>query len=456
MMRHVAIIDTPLAPGSSPSPATGTQLRDRDEGGAARRHLTGALILTVTMLGVSAANYVLNLLLARFLTPAEFGDANLAVNLVLAAAAAAATLQLLSARNGAIADPQGIQARRRLTRWAWGVGATIGIGLALGSSILADTFNTSTPLLFVVIGLGIPVYLAQAVMRGALQGDLRLGRLAISYAIEAATRVGIALLMLALGFGVIGAAVAISLSFVASAIAARHRVVTATRGDHVPEGNAQTQQGGLAAVSIAATILLVGQVAIANGDVVLAKAVMAPEAAGAYAAAAIIGRGLFFLSWAIVHSTFPIVARATNRDERQRALIRALILVVSTCVVGVAGLALVGERLAPLLLGQGYAAAAEVLVPYAIATSLFAVANLVASLDLAAGRWLAPSALLLGAALQTLLLLIYGATPMSMAIAQVVAMGVTVVLVGVAHHVDNRTDLRDSQPAETTEENGAR
>ena len=171
----------------------------------ARAH--GAAILTVTMLGVSAANYALNLVLARFLSPAEFGDANLAVNVVLIAAAAAATLQLLSARSGAIDDPVAIAVRRRLTRWARGLGGAAAAALVLGSSVLAHTFSASTPLLFVVIGIGLPVYLAQAVMRGALQGDLRLGRLAISYAVEAVTRVGIALVMLALGFGVIGAAV---------------------------------------------------------------------------------------------------------------------------------------------------------------------------------------------------------------------------------------------------------
>ena len=304
-----------------------------------------------------------------------------------------------------------------------------------------------------MIGIGLPVYLAQAVMRGALQGDLRLGRLAVSYAVEAATRVGIALVMLALGFGVIGAAVAISLSFVASAIVARHRVAAASSSEPACGGTTTTEQGGLAAVSVAATVLLVGQVVIANGDVVLAKAVMAPEAAGAYAAAAIIGRGLYFLSWAVVHSTFPVVARATSAEERRGALLRALAMVVSTCVVGVAGLALLGDRLAPLLLGDGYREAAEVLVPYAVATALFAVANLVASLDLAIGRWRAPAALLVGAALQTLLLIAVGATPMSMAVAQVVAMAVTALLVCVAHLCDNRSDLRGSsqrrQPTST-------
>lgn len=404
---------------------------------AARRHLDGAAILTVTMLGVSAANYALNLVLARFLPPAEFGDANLAVNVVLIAAAAAATLQLLSARSGAIDDPVAIAVRRRLTRWAWGLGGAAAAALVLGSSVLAHTFSASTPLLFVVIGIGLPVYLAQAVMRGALQGDLRLGRLAISYAVEAVTRVGIALVMLALGFGVIGAAVAISVSFVASALVVRHRVATATHGERDTTSAAPP---ATAAVSVAATVLLVGQVVIANGDVVLAKALMSPEAAGGYAAAAVIGRGLFFLSWAVVHSTFPVIARAENTAERRAASSRALAMVVSTCTIGILGLALVGETLAPLLLGEAYTDAVDILVPYAIATTLFAVANLIASLDLAAGRWRAPVALLLGAALQTLLLITFGTTPMAMALSQVAAMAVTGLLVGGAHLCDNRSD----------------
>ncbi len=440
-------------PPAAPAP---TRAAPQSGGSAARRQLSGALILTVTMLGVSATNYLLNLVLARFLSPAEFGDANLAVNLVLVAAAAAATLQLLSARSGAIDDPAGIEDRRRLTRWAWGIGAVIGGGLVLGSAALTDTFNASTPLLFIVIGLGLPVYLGQAVMRGALQGDLRLGRLAVSYGVEAATRMGIALVMLALGFGVVGAAVAISLSFVASAIAARHRASTRTEEDRPAPEAVERKQVSLGAVSVAATLLLVGQVVIANGDVVLAKAVMAPEAAGTYAAAAVIGRGLYFLSWAIVHSTFPVVARAKDAQARRAALIRALAMVTATCAAGIVGLVLLGDWLAPLLLGDGYADSAELLVPYAVATALFAIANLVASLDLAAGRRLAPAALLLGAGLQTLLLIAFGATPMSMVTAQVVAMAVTAVLVGAAHLCDNQADRRNSQPAETVDEHGGR
>ena len=49
-------------------------------------------------------------------------------------------------------------------------------------------------------------------------------------------------------------------------------------------------------------------------------------------------------------------------------------------------------------------------------------------------------ALLLGAALQTLLLITFGTTPMAMALSQVAAMAVTGLLVGGAHLCDNRSD----------------
>jgi O-antigen/teichoic acid export membrane protein len=421
---------------------------------AAQPQISGALVLSVTMLGVAGANYVLNLVLARSLSAAEFGDANLAVNLVLIAAAAAATFQLLSARSGPTDERAGFDSRRRLMRSAWIIGGGVGAGMGLCSRALADALNTSTPWVFVVIGVGLPVYLAQAVARGALQGDLRLARLALSYAAEAAVRVGIAVVMLALGYGVVGAAIAISLSFVASALVARHRVAAAGTGLAGSGSRADTESRVTAALSVAATVLLTAQVVIANGDVLLAKVLMVPEAAGDYAAAAVIGRGLYFLSWAVVHSTFPVVARARSREQRRRAVHRALLMVGAIGVAGVAAMVGAGHRLAPVLLGDGYHDAAAVLVPYAIATALFAAANLLASVDLAVGRWHGAAALMTGAVVQTLLLVACGITPMSMAVAQVFAMSFAALLVGAAHLWDNRTELRSFELASVTDELG--
>lgn len=415
--------------------------------GRGRSQLGGTAILTVTMLGVSAGNYLLNLALAQMLPPAEFGDANLAVNLVLIAAAVAATLQLVTARSVAADPARSVEVGRKLSRAAWAIGLTVGAALALVCVPLAELLGTSEPVMFVIIGAGLPVYFAQAVRRGRLQGETRIGRLAVSYAIETATRLVIAVAAVAAGYGVIGAAVAISLSFVASAlVAGRGRTLAPGAGAEVAS-RSEPSNVSLSAVSMAASVLLVAQVLIANGDVLLAKAKLSPTEAGGYAAAAVIGRAIFFLSWAIVHATFPHVARAgLSPDERRQIVRRALGLVCALSVLGVAGLAVLGERTAEILLGSQYADSAQLLVGYSIATSCFALGNLLASVDLAAGRLAGPVALLTGAALQCALLLTMGSTPPMMVRAQVIAMVVTLALCALAHVWSERLDHRSWTP----------
>lgn len=400
-------------------------------------------MLSLTMLGVSAGNYLLNLATARWLEPAEFGDANLAINLVLGSAAVAATLQLVTARSVA----SGRSDTRSFTVWAWAIGAALGALLVAGAWVLQDVLSTSTPWMFVIVGAGLPIYFVQAVSRGALQGELRIGRLAASYAAEAAVRIVVALGLLLAGAGVIGVAVAISVSFVGSAVVARRT------GRHVDVSEPSPDR--VRSVTVMATVLLVGQVVIANGDVVIAKWLLTPDDAGAYAAAALIGRSLFFLSWPVVHAAFPIVAKATCADERRAATRRALVPVIAGCVIGVASLAAFGDRLAPLLLGESADGAVDLLVLYATATSLFAVANVLASLGLASARRGAPTMLGLGAVLQTGLLVSAGDEPIGLVRAQALAMLLTLVAVAVAHVIAERRSMHTTALDEQSSVEGA-
>lgn len=389
------------------------------------------------MLGVSAGNYLLNLATARWLEPAEFGDANLAINLVLASAAIAATLQLVTARSVA----SGHGDTRSFTAWAWAIGIALGAVLTAGAWSLQNVLSTSTPWMFVIVGVGLPVYFVQAVSRGKLQGELRLGRLAASYGAEAALRIVVALGLLSAGAGVVGVAIAISVSFVGSAVVARSGTPRVDLDAGSPEH--------LRSVTATATALLVGQVVIANGDVVLAKWLLAPDDAGAYAAAALIGRALFFLSWPVVHAAFPIVAKATCAAERRAATRRALIPVIAGCSLGVASLAAFGDGLAPVLLGDSAGGAIDLLVLYATATSLFAVANVLASVGLASARRGAPSMLAAGALLQTALLVAAGDEPIDLVRAQAVAMLLTLIAVVIAHALGERSPRRCSAPVQT-------
>lgn len=390
--------------------------------------LANSAMLSTTALAVSAANYLLNVVLARWLPPAEFGDVSLVVNVVLVGSLVAATLQLVASRATASAPAARDAARRILVRGALVVGAVTLAGLGGGAWLLADALNASTPWLFVVLGLGLPVYFVQAVHRGVLQGELRFGRLALSYGVEAAARVGVTVALVAAGFGVLGAAVGVAVSFVASAAVARVRPLAAAAP------TIDVAALGLRAAVAGATVLLIGQTVVNTADLVISKARFDPATAGVYAAAALVGRALVFLSSSVVSSVFPVVARdGISAGERRRAILGAVALTVAIGVVGTLGVALGGHLLIAVAFGEGYAGAEALLVPYALATALFALANLLASVEVARRRIAAAVVLSAGALAQTVVLAVWGSTPQALAWLQVVAMAVTALAVAIAH-----------------------
>jgi O-antigen/teichoic acid export membrane protein len=407
----------------------------------ARTVLTGTALLSTTMLAVSAANYGLNFVLARLLDPAAFGDASLAITIVLAAAVIAATLQLVASKSVA-ADPASLEAvRRTLVRGALGAGAVAVVVLGGGAWLLAEALSVSTPWMLVIVSLGLPVYFVQAVHRGALQGQLRFGRLALSYGVEAAVRVIVVLVLVAAGLGVIGASVGILLSFVASAAIARAR-----GGDRSPRPNGVAWSVVRSAV-IAAVVLLIGQSLLNNADLLIAKAVLDAPTAGVYAAAAVLGRSVFFVSWSVVHVVFPVLASVSSTaGQRSRAFATAVAIIVAVGGAGVTVALLAGDGLIRLLFGDAYAAAGPLLVPYLVATSFFALANLLAAVDLARGRLAAPVVLAAGAVVQTIALALWARTPEALVNLQVIGTAsivVALLVLVVVRFVRNRRPALD-------------
>lgn len=392
--------------------------------GRVRAFVAGAAVISLTMLLVSAANYVLNFALARLLDPAQFGDATLAITVVLTAAVIAATLQLVASRSVA-AHPESVDSvRRMLVRTA----AIAGLGAALllggGAWMLADALNTSSPWMFVILGAGLPVYFVQAVYRGVLQGRLRFGRLAVSYGAEAVVRLSVVLGLVAAGFGVIGASVGILLSFLVSAAIVRTRTRTGARSAAEPA----LPWSELRVTVAAAVIMLLAQTVLNNADLVLAKAVFDPATAGVYAAAAVLCRSLYFVSWSVVQVVVPVIASATSTPvERRRSLALATGVIGGMGAVAVALMATFGPTLVNLLFGPAYAAAVPLLVPYTVATALLSLATLVAAADIARGRFAAAVVLLGGAVAQVAVLALVATTPSAMVWLQVLTTGATLV-----------------------------
>lgn len=382
-----------------------------------------SLLLTAATLVASGVNYLLNLLLARWMTPSEFGDANLIVTVMLGLTAVAVALQLLAARRISTTDTAGAEFhRRRLLRRAWAVGVAVAAMMTITSPFLQDMTSSASAVPFVLLALGLPFYLAQAVERGVLQGRLRFGSLAATLVVEAVTRIGIAIALVAAGFGVIGATAGITASFVASWWWGRTCVVD-RNDESVRTGPATDSTPGIESTERLATqatmLLLVGQIVINNGDVVLAKTLFDASTAGVYSVVALIGRAVFFLSWSVVTAAFPHVSRGDG-DAVQRQAVRT---VAAMCGAMTIAVSVAAPPLTPIVFGADYAGAAPLFAPYAIATSLFAIANVYATLGVARGRRASAAIIVAGGVGQTALLLALADNSTEMVWLQVLAMG---------------------------------
>ncbi|KJC63835.1 Membrane protein involved in the export of O-antigen and teichoic acid [Agreia bicolorata] len=399
--------------------------------GASRRLVRGGSLLAVSMLVANAGNYALNLFLGRVLTPAEFSDANLMVTFLFTLTSIALCLQLVAARFIARADELGFAGdsdalARRLRRIALIAGTATGAVLAAASPFWSTIFQTASPWPFVILGAGIPFWLVQAVGRGVMQARLLFPALALSFVLEMVTRVGLGILLVSFGFGVEGATIALTVSFIVTCVAVSF--LSHSRSDRTGDGISAVEVRSYAAL---VSVLLLGQIIANNSDTFVAKAFFAPTDAGIYAAVALVGRAVFFLTWSVATVIFPVVARRHAAGRESSAVLRTGILVVvgigAACAAGALWL---GGPVLGIVLGPAYGGLSTPLAAYAGMTTLFAVGNLVASYRLSQSR-VTESWILLGASvLQVALLLVWHGDIATLIAMQFIAMSTLILALG--------------------------
>lgn len=413
-----------------------------------RRLIGGGAMLAAATMGASGGNYLLNLLLGRWLSPSAFADANLMVTLMLLVTGVAAPLQLVAARYTGMHEASGTPERgRAIVRWLNRRAAVAGMVLALvlgpPALLWARVFNTGSPWPFVILAVGMPAYLTQAVRRGALQGHLRFAPLAASFLIEMSARLGIAVALVAAGFGVVGATTGLSVSFLAT-----WAMVRSAQPFGKEHELSRSELGELRRFVAPTAFFLFGQILINNGDVLVVKIAFDGEAAGVYSAVALMGRAVFFLSWSAVATLFPAAAQRNARGTNTDSLLIGGLVVVAGCgAVMVAGAALYGDLFFRSMFGPEFTGVEPLLVRYATATSLFAVANLVVTQQISLGR-LGESRILVAIAVGQTIAVVAGRSNLATIVdVQVVAMALLAAATLGSALVDVRRRASTAQPS---------
>lgn len=387
--------------------------------------LSGSALLFLSMTLVNGGNYIFNLILGRWLGPADFADVTLIVTLLLMARFITVAFQMTSVKfTAAFAAENDTTRMAALARWVrkqswiWGVAA--GLVVAGGAVLWQRFFHTASAWPFVILGIGLPVYLVQGTDRGILQGQLKFGRLSASYQAEMWVRLLASILLVWLGLGVNGAVWAVTLSFVATWLIARKI------GPWAKEPGTLSESERNMVVRYAGPVVLVylGQILINNSDILLVKRFFDSATAGHYSALALIGRIVFFATWSVVAVIFPMVAQREQRGESHRHLLWAGLGLVGLVSAGIIAASWAFPQLIiRSLFGDAYLDIAPMLWLYGLATGLYAMANVVVNYRLSAGNKAGTWFTLAAGAAQVVFIILFHETLLQVVMVQVVLMG---------------------------------
>jgi O-antigen/teichoic acid export membrane protein len=337
------------------------------------RVVRGSAILLFSTGLVAATNLLYNILIARMLGAAGFGDASALYTLLMLLSAITLSFQIVTskfiARNSEILIRARIYAS--MLRRAWQVGLGVAVLLAAGGAYLTSYFNLPAQHDLVLLAIATGVYVPLGVRRGKMQGCYDFRSLAINVVVEVAVKFVGALIFLHFGMGVTGVMTAVMLSIVAAYLAGT-------------PGSEYRATSGLIKVApfgegLQAALYFIGQVILSNLDILLVKHFFSLPEAGIYAAVALVGRVVFMLCWSVVSSMFPVTASHTHRQVGRSMLYTGLVLVGAVTSVFIGAVALTPQSVWTMLLGKPFLLAtggdfSALLTNYALMTGIYSIA----------------------------------------------------------------------------------
>jgi O-antigen/teichoic acid export membrane protein len=352
----------------TPADAPVAEAAMRTQPSARSTMLNGSAIMLVAMMLVNVFNFAYNMVMARMLGPAAFGNINAAVTLLLLASCISLAFQLVCAKFVARnhSDSSKAAVVHSLLGKAWIASLALGAVLFLAQKQVATYLNVPSPWIIGLLAVGIAAYAPLGVKRGAMQGVYAFPRLGTNFVLEAITRFFLGAGLVIAGYGVLGAVGAISASVIVACfiprIPAQLRVEAGTAA---PPSYAE---------AIQAIVFFVGQVIINNVDILLVKHFFPSDPAGVYAAISQIGRLLYFASWfGVVNAMFPVAAAASPEHKKAHGIGLPLLLVLGLSLIFIAVAALFPHLIMGVIFGSRFIEIGWLLALYAIATGLYSL-----------------------------------------------------------------------------------
>lgn len=362
----------------------------------------GIALYSVASLGASGLMFLASLVAGRGLGPDDYGIVAAMLGVATLLTLPALAYQAIVARetaSGVGGEPlaaghaAAAATLRRRGRLALSLGIVVSGVLAALSPLAADWLALPGGAPLAVTALSALPLLLATTTRGVLLGLGRYGALGAALATEGLVRVLVVALALLADDSVVVACMAVPIAAAASAAvgaAALRDVARATPGGPPAPGLAADRP--VLAFYLAFALL-------SNADVVVARVVLDPRAAGLYAAGAFFGKIALLVPLAAGSALVAEVAHRTTRSEGTRDLLGHAVGISLALIAPLVALTvLVPSLLIDVSLGSAFEDAAELLAPCVVAQLLLGLAFVVFHHGFGRGRRLPAPALAAGTA----------------------------------------------------------
>ncbi len=385
-------------------------------------------LFMISVLLVNGGNYLYNLVLGRILGPEKFADAAILITFLLVFSFIAMTFQIVTTKFTALFDDTVIgRFVTTILKYAVITGIIFGALIVVFSNQLQAFFNTSSSSMFVVFGIGIPLYFMMSVNRGWFQGKQKLVSLSITYQAEMVSRLifTLALIYLLNIDSSIIIAIGIFISFVFGLIPFK-----TTPSKLKSKGLLSFKQTKMVKHFFIITIFYeLTQIIINNSDILLVKHYFESYDAGLYASLALIGRVVYFIAWMFVMLLLPKVVQMKKEGKPTTQILLKYVLyisVISSTII----LACISfpETIIQVLFGKDYISISPLLWKYALATGIFAVSNIFAYYYLSLDKYMPVVLSGLFGSLQVILVVFYHESIAQVVHVQILAMSLLLIM----------------------------
>lgn len=354
-----------------------------------------SIVFLALAMTANALSYVYQLAMARLMEPSEYPVVLAIVSFIAIILFPANSFQAaVAVGTGHVVERGGAQ---QTWPFALRAGLTAGlVGLVLVAAFgifagpLKSVFHFSQNSVLVWLAITFLLSLILSAFRGAFQGAHRFGSLGLVMLVEAASRVVLAIVFVAIGFGVSGATSGFAFGYLVSTLLAIWLLFPrggkpGGRRNAVSESLWRTLRIQLR--SVPATFAIFGVQAI---DVVIANSRLSGQEMESFSAAALAGRVIFYAGFVLGLLILPRFRDMFMSRRLRWPLIRnsASVMAMIAIPTIVAGYAVPGF-LHNVLVGDRYAADAELMQMYLLGTALLTTSLFLTYILIAAGwNWI--------------------------------------------------------------------